>query len=66
MEKRLFLAVFLSIAFLFAWGALAPRLFPELARKPAPTAAKPSEGPATSTAAPARGAAPASPPPARA
>ena len=34
MEKRLFLAVFLSIAFLFAWGALAPKLFPELARKP--------------------------------
>ncbi|HSN68262.1 MAG TPA: membrane protein insertase YidC, partial [Thermoanaerobaculia bacterium] len=37
-------AVFLSIAFLFAWGALAPRLFPELARKPvAATAEKAPE-----------------------
>jgi YidC/Oxa1 family membrane protein insertase len=43
MEKRLFIAVFLSIAFLFAWGALAPRLFPELARKPVPKAEQKDE-----------------------
>jgi YidC/Oxa1 family membrane protein insertase len=41
MDKRLFIAVMLSIAFLFAWGALVPRLFPELAKpKASPTAAK--------------------------
>lgn len=38
MDKRLFIAVMLSIAFLFAWGALVPRLFPGLA-KPKPQAA---------------------------
>lgn len=32
MEKRLFVAVLVSIAFLWAWQALAPRLFPELVR----------------------------------
>src|SRR5688572_18084852 len=32
MEKRLFIAVMISIAFLFAWGALMPRLFPDLAK----------------------------------
>lgn len=36
MEKRLLLAVLLSIAFLFTWGAVAPRLFPDLARRPLP------------------------------
>lgn len=34
MEKRIFLAVLISIAFLWAWGALIPRLFPELAPTP--------------------------------
>jgi YidC/Oxa1 family membrane protein insertase len=47
MEKRLFLAVFLSIAFLFGWGALAPRIFPGLRQAPpeptATTTAAPSE-----------------------
>jgi YidC/Oxa1 family membrane protein insertase len=42
MEKRLLVAVLISIAFLVAWGALVPRFFPELARPdevpPAPTA----------------------------
>ncbi len=51
MEKRLFLAVFLSIAFLFAWGALAPRFFPELARKPVAKTAKGDERPAAATSA---------------
>ena len=32
MEKRLFVAVLVSIAFLWAWQALAPRLFPELVK----------------------------------
>src|SRR5512140_426662 len=35
MVKRLFLAVLISIAFLWAWGALAPRFFPVLVKKPA-------------------------------
>ena len=39
MEKRLFLAVFLSIAFLFGWGALAPRIFPGLRQAPPEPAA---------------------------
>ncbi|MGA7614950.1 MAG: membrane protein insertase YidC [Thermoanaerobaculia bacterium] len=33
MEKRLFIAVLLSIALLFAWGALLPKFFPELAKQ---------------------------------
>ena len=36
MEKRIFLAIVISIGFLFLWGAVAPKLFPELAKKPAP------------------------------
>ncbi|HUF16508.1 MAG TPA: membrane protein insertase YidC, partial [Thermoanaerobaculia bacterium] len=32
MEKRIFVAVLISIAFLWAWGALAPRFFPQLAQ----------------------------------
>lgn len=51
MEKRLFLAIFLSIAFLFAWGAIAPRIFPDLARKPVPETVTP--GPETATGDPA-------------
>jgi YidC/Oxa1 family membrane protein insertase len=38
MEKRIFLAIVISIAVLFGWSAIAPRLFPELARKPQPPA----------------------------
>ncbi|MDQ3281681.1 MAG: membrane protein insertase YidC [Acidobacteriota bacterium] len=35
MEKRIFLAIAISIAVLLGWSAIAPRLFPELAKKPA-------------------------------
>lgn len=38
MEKRLFIAILVSIGFLWAWGMIAPRLFPELApRRPVQT-----------------------------
>jgi YidC/Oxa1 family membrane protein insertase len=38
MEKRIFIAVLVSIALLWGWAVLAPRLFPEYAKpnKPAP------------------------------
>src|SRR5947209_17295747 len=36
MEKRIFAAVLISIGLLWLWAALAPKLFPELAKKPAP------------------------------
>ena len=36
MEKRIFVAIVLSIAVLVGWAWLAPKLFPELAKKPAP------------------------------
>jgi YidC/Oxa1 family membrane protein insertase len=40
MEKRIFAAIGISIAFLWLWAAIAPRLFPELAKPktPPPTA----------------------------
>jgi YidC/Oxa1 family membrane protein insertase len=47
MEKRIFLAIIISIAVLWLWAAVAPKLFPELAKKPAPPKAA-----ATSTASP--------------
>ncbi|HET7710749.1 MAG TPA: membrane protein insertase YidC [Thermoanaerobaculia bacterium] len=50
MEKRIFLAVLISIAFLWLWAAIAPKLFPELA-KPRPSTASRSTAPATATAA---------------
>jgi YidC/Oxa1 family membrane protein insertase len=51
MEKRLFLAVLISIAFLWAWAALAPRLFPELTRpKNPPPAARSAPATTTTTA----------------
>jgi YidC/Oxa1 family membrane protein insertase len=49
MEKRLFIAILVSIAFLWAWGALAPKMFPQLARQPqerierVPEGAEPAE-----------------------
>jgi YidC/Oxa1 family membrane protein insertase len=53
MEKRIFIAILISIAFLWLWAAVAPKLFPELVRKPEP--AKTSTAtPASSTAAPAK------------
>ena len=36
MEKRIFIAVVISIAFLGLWSVVIPKLFPELAKKPAP------------------------------
>jgi YidC/Oxa1 family membrane protein insertase len=33
MEKRIFIAVMISIAFLWAWGYLIPRVFPEVAQQ---------------------------------
>jgi YidC/Oxa1 family membrane protein insertase len=38
MEKRIFIAIAISVALLWIWAAIAPRIFPELARpKPAAT-----------------------------
>jgi YidC/Oxa1 family membrane protein insertase len=48
MEKRIFLAIVISIAVLIGWNAVAPKIFPELARKPVPA----SKTTTTSTAAP--------------
>ena len=49
MEKRIFAAVLISIAVLVLWGAIVPRLFPELKPKPAPVATK---APVTQTSPP--------------
>jgi len=49
MEKRLFLAVLISIAFLWAWAALVPRLLPELV-KPKPAVVKEARPPFRSSA----------------
>jgi YidC/Oxa1 family membrane protein insertase len=46
MEKRIFVAILISIGMLWLWAAIAPRLFPELAKKP-----EPAKSVATSTAA---------------
>jgi YidC/Oxa1 family membrane protein insertase len=77
MEKRIFLAVLISLAVLWSWAAIAPRLFPDAFKKPpqqvattatATSGATASSGPApsatTSTAAP--GSAPAASAPAAA
>lgn len=71
MEKRIFAAIGISIALLWLWAAVAPRLFPELMKKPEPVAAKsvtPARPSTTSTtggaaahAVPASGVAPAAP-----
>jgi len=34
MEKRIFVAVLISIGFLWLWAAVAPKLFPDLMKKP--------------------------------
>ncbi|HSY51975.1 MAG TPA: membrane protein insertase YidC [Thermoanaerobaculia bacterium] len=36
MEKRIFVAVLISIGFLWLWAAVAPKLFPDLMKKPLP------------------------------
>jgi YidC/Oxa1 family membrane protein insertase len=55
MEKRIFVAVLISIAFLWLWAAVAPKLFPDLVKPKtnltAPKAAPAKEAPATATAA---------------
>ena len=53
MEKRIFLAIVISIGFLWLWAAVAPKLFPELAKK------EPAKTATTSTGAPAKPVAPA-------
>jgi YidC/Oxa1 family membrane protein insertase len=63
MEKRLFLAVALSIGFLWLWSFLVPRLFPDLVKKPVPAAVTsaspaPQAGSTTSASAPASSSAP--------
>jgi YidC/Oxa1 family membrane protein insertase len=52
MEKRIFLAVVISIALLALWSAILPKFFPELARKP--EAAKPQVARTTTAPTPAR------------
>lgn len=37
MEKRIFLAILISLGLLWGWAALAPKLFPELVKRPQPT-----------------------------
>jgi len=49
MEKRIFAAVLISIALLWAWAAIAPRIFPELAKPARPNAATPTSTVATTT-----------------
>src|SRR4051812_36795609 len=34
MEKRIFIAVIVSLAVLWLWAAIAPKLFPDLMKKP--------------------------------
>ncbi len=48
MEKRIFAAVLISIGFLWLWAAVAPKLFPDLMKKPVP--AKEEVAPAITTA----------------
>ncbi|HEX7155045.1 MAG TPA: membrane protein insertase YidC [Thermoanaerobaculia bacterium] len=50
MERRIFLAIVISLAVLWGWAAIAPKLFPELVKKPEPAATS-TTAPATSTAA---------------
>lgn len=52
MEKRIFLAVVISIALLAVWSAVVPKFFPELARKPEP--ARPPVARTTTAPTPAR------------
>jgi len=50
MEKRIFTAVLISIAMLWGWAVLAPKLFPDLIKKPAPAKTAPvAKAPATTT-----------------
>jgi YidC/Oxa1 family membrane protein insertase len=51
MEKRIFVAVLVSIGFLWLWAAVAPKLFPDLMKKPEPVKSQPASV-STSTVAP--------------
>ena len=42
MEKRIFAAVLVSIGFLWLWAAVAPKLFPDLMKKPEPVKVQPA------------------------
>src|SRR5438067_10705416 len=48
MEKRIFIAVLISIAFLWLWAAVAPKLFPNLI-KPKSSVTAPKQAPAKTT-----------------
>ncbi|MBV9496798.1 MAG: membrane protein insertase YidC [Acidobacteria bacterium] len=50
MEKRIFIAVLISLAFLWLWAAVAPRLFPELVKAPSKSAPVTEKAPVSSTA----------------
>ncbi len=51
MEKRIFIAVLISIAFLWLWAAVAPKLFPDLVKpKTNVTAPKPAPEKTATTA----------------
>jgi YidC/Oxa1 family membrane protein insertase len=59
MEKRIFVAVLISIGFLWLWAAVAPKLFPDLMKKPVPAkeevvppASATTPAPATTSSAP--------------
>jgi len=49
MEKRIFAAVLISIGFLWLWAAVAPKLFPELMKKPVPAKVETTSTAATMT-----------------
>jgi YidC/Oxa1 family membrane protein insertase len=49
MEKRIFIAVLISLAFLWLWAAVAPKLFPELVKQPPKPAPVTQTAPPTST-----------------
>jgi YidC/Oxa1 family membrane protein insertase len=50
MEKRIFAAVLISIGFLWLWAAVAPKLFPDLMKKPVPAAEQPAASSTTTSA----------------
>jgi len=51
MEKRIFAAVLISIGFLWLWAAVAPKLFPDLMKKPVPAKVETTSTTATATTA---------------
>jgi YidC/Oxa1 family membrane protein insertase len=53
MEKRIFLAIVISLGILLGWATLAPKLFPELVKKPQPAKTVTTPSTATSTTSPA-------------